>query len=166
MRADRAAEVGRVLSARGLTLAVAESCTGGLLGARLTAIAGSSCYFLGGVIAYDNAVKVSLLDVKAGTLARAGAVSALVAKQMAAGVATRLAAGLGVAVTGIAGPGGGAVDKPVGLVYVAVARGSRRWVRACRFSGTRAQVRRAAVEAALELVLKCADSVRAPRKGA
>lgn len=165
MHAEQAAAVGRALVARGLSLAVAESCTGGLLGACISRVAGCSRYFLGGVIAYDNAVKTALLDVREVTLARGGAVSAAVAGEMAAGVARRVGADVGVAVTGVAGPAGGTAAKPVGLVYVAVARGARRTVRECRFAGSREQVRRAAVAAALELVLQCAEAGRAPTKG-
>jgi PncC family amidohydrolase len=114
--------IGKALSARGLTLATAESCTGGLIGHRITNVAGSSAYYLGGVIAYDNRIKAGLLGVSEADLASYGAVSEPVARQMAEGVRTRFGADYAVAVTGIAGPGGGSEDKPVGLVYVAVAR--------------------------------------------
>ncbi len=113
--------VGALLRRRGLTLSTAESCSGGLLGHRLTNVAGSSDYYLGGVIAYANAAKVSLLRVDAELLAREGAVSAAVALQMAAGARRRLRADIGLATTGIAGPGGGSAEKPVGLVYIALA---------------------------------------------
>ena len=113
--------VGALLRQRGLTLATAESCTGGLLGHRLTNVTGSSDYYLGGVIAYANTAKVALLRVDAELLAREGAVSAAVALQMASGVRRRLRADIGVATTGIAGPSGGSPEKPVGLVYIALA---------------------------------------------
>jgi nicotinamide-nucleotide amidase len=113
--------VGQQLHHRQETLAVAESCTGGGLGAMLTAVAGSSTYFMGGVIAYDNAVKVKLLGVEATALAREGAVSEIVAQQMAAGVRDRLGTTWGLSITGVAGPGGGTADKPVGCVYVGIA---------------------------------------------
>jgi len=113
--------VGEQLQLAQETLAVAESCTGGDLGAMVTSIPGSSDYFLGGIIAYDNAVKVALLDVNPEDLDREGAVSATVAKQMAAGVRQRLETTWGLGITGIAGPGGGTASKPVGLVYVGLA---------------------------------------------
>ncbi|MDB9511252.1 competence/damage-inducible protein A [Kamptonema animale CS-326] len=116
-----ASVVGQLLLDAGETLAVAESCTGGGLGAMLTSIAGSSSYFLGGIISYDNRVKVGLLDVNPEDLAKFGAVSRTVAKQMAAGVRSRLETTYGLSITGIAGPGGGSEDKPVGLVYIGLA---------------------------------------------
>ena len=139
----------RVLSA---TVAAGESCTGGLLGARLTALAGSSDYFVGGVISYANEVKASLLQVPAATIAAQGAVSEEVALHMAEGVIALTGATFGLATTGIAGPAGGTEDKPVGLVYVAVAGpGLRRAVRHL-FRGDREAVRTQAVSAALHLL--------------
>jgi nicotinamide-nucleotide amidase len=113
--------VGEQLRQRGQTLAVAESCTGGGLGSLLTRVPGSSGYFLGGIISYDNAVKTRLLGVQSHALETAGAVSDLVACQMAAGVRTRLGTDWGIGITGIAGPGGGTDEKPVGLVYIGLA---------------------------------------------
>ncbi len=113
-------QVGMLLCRRGLTLSTAESCTGGLLGHRLTNVSGSSDYYLGGVIAYANATKIALLRVDAPLLASEGAVSAAVALQMAIGVRRRLRADIGIATTGIAGPTGGSPEKPVGLVYIAL----------------------------------------------
>lgn len=113
--------VGDMLRARGLTLAVAESCTGGLIGHRITDVPGSSAYFLGGVVAYADAAKTGLLGVRPETLSRHGAVSTEVAEEMAAGVRLRFGADLGLATTGIAGPGGGTPGKPVGTVCVALA---------------------------------------------
>jgi nicotinamide-nucleotide amidase len=112
---------GTLLKGAGATLAVAESCTGGGLGQFLTEVAGSSDYFKGGVIAYDNAVKIALLGVNAEDLAQQGAVSATVAEQMALGVRKALGTTWGVSITGIAGPGGGSETKPVGLVYIGLA---------------------------------------------
>ena len=114
--------VGRLLREQGLTLAVAESCTGGLLGGRLTAVPGSSDYFLGGIISYSNALKQSMLEVHPNTLATHGAVSEETAAEMAVGVQRATGADLGISITGIAGPGGGTEDKPVGVVYLGAAR--------------------------------------------
>jgi nicotinamide-nucleotide amidase len=113
--------VGQLLTQRGETLSVAESCTGGGLGQKLTEIPGSSGYFWGGVIAYDNRVKLQLLQVDANVLETQGAVSAIVAEQMAVGVKTRLGTTWSLSITGIAGPGGGSETKPVGLVYLGLA---------------------------------------------
>ncbi|NER81747.1 MAG: nicotinamide-nucleotide amidohydrolase family protein, partial [Leptolyngbya sp. SIO1D8] len=115
-----ASVVGQLLQARGQTLAIAESCTGGGLGHMITAVPGSSSYFMGGIISYDNAVKVGLLGVESLTLETEGAVSGSVACQMAAGVRARLGTDWGVAITGVAGPGGGTAEKPVGLVYIGI----------------------------------------------
>jgi len=116
-----ASVVGQLLQKRGETLAVAESCTGGGLGSLLTSVSGSSAYFMGGVISYDNQVKISLLDVSPEDLVQEGAVSATVAKQMAVGVRSRLGTTWGISITGIAGPNGGTETKPVGLVYIGLA---------------------------------------------
>jgi len=149
--ADLAAVVLERCRASGFKLAVAESCTGGLLGERLTNIPGSSDVFLGGVIAYDNDVKLSLLGVRAEEIERYGAVSEAVALQMASGVREKLGADVGVSVTGIAGPGGGTTEKPIGLVWIAVHASD---VKARRFhvGGDRAEVRQRAAQAALEMV--------------
>ena len=116
-----ASVVGDLLRDRGQTLSVAESCTGGGLGQMITAVSGSSSYFLGGIISYDNAVKIGLLGVQSSTLETEGAVSDSVACQMAAGVRARLGTDWGIGITGIAGPGGGSTEKPVGLVYIGIA---------------------------------------------
>ncbi|BAZ25108.1 competence/damage-inducible protein CinA [Kalymmatonema gypsitolerans NIES-4073] len=116
-----ASVVGELLRAAGETLSVAESCTGGGLGQMLTEISGSSDYFWGGVISYDNSAKERLLGVNSEDLAKFGAVSSIVAEQMAMGVRDRLATSWGVSITGIAGPGGGTETKPVGLVYIGLA---------------------------------------------
>jgi nicotinamide-nucleotide amidase len=116
-----ASVVGALLMAKGQTLAVAESCTGGGLGQLLTETPGSSSYFIGGIISYANQVKINLLGVDAEDLAREGAVSSIVAQQMAAGVKAKLATDWGVSITGVAGPGGGTQAKPVGLVYIGIA---------------------------------------------
>jgi nicotinamide-nucleotide amidase len=114
--------VGRMLSAAGKTVAVAESCTGGLLAARITDTPGSSAYFKGGVVAYANSAKQELLGVRASDLEKHGAVSEVVARAMAEGVRSAFRADFGVATTGISGPDGGTEAKPVGTVYIALAR--------------------------------------------
>ncbi|MGG6292988.1 competence/damage-inducible protein A [Leptolyngbya sp. AN02str] len=116
-----ASVVGQLLLKAGQTLSVAESCTGGGLGHLLTAISGSSAYFWGGVISYDNSVKVSMLGVNEADLAQLGAVSGVVAEQMAVGVRSRLNTSWALSITGIAGSGGGTEEKPVGLVYIGIA---------------------------------------------
>ncbi|MCC5635183.1 competence/damage-inducible protein A [Nostoc sp. CHAB 5844] len=116
-----ASVVGELLRSQGETVSVAESCTGGGLGQMLTEISGSSDYFWGGVISYDNSAKVRLLGVNSEDLDKFGAVSGIVAEQMAVGVKSRLATTWGLSITGIAGPGGGTETKPVGLVYIGLA---------------------------------------------
>ncbi|PMB17787.1 competence/damage-inducible protein A, partial [Fischerella thermalis CCMEE 5319] len=117
-----ASVVGELLRRDQQTLSVAESCTGGGLGQMLTETSGSSDYFWGGVISYDNSVKINLLGVNAEDLAKFGAVSATVAEQMALGVRSRLGTSWGLSITGIAGPTGGTETKPVGLVYIGLAK--------------------------------------------
>ena len=137
------------LRAGGLTLAAAESCTGGMIGERVTNVAGSSDVFLGGVIAYANELKTGLLGVNPETVAGHGAVSAAVVTEMVAGVAERTGADLAVAVTGVAGPGGGSEDKPVGTVWFGFsARGAVDAIKV-GFPGTRADIRGRASQFAL-----------------
>jgi len=145
-------EIGRLLKRRGITLAVAESCTGGLIGHRITSVPGSSAYFRGGVVAYANEVKRDLLGVPQSLLRRAGAVSDGVAVAMAAGVRERCRADVGLGITGIAGPGGATPGKPVGLVYVGLADGKRSVVRRFEFSGNRAGIRTAGSRAAIGML--------------
>jgi nicotinamide-nucleotide amidase len=149
---DLAAVVLDLCRERGLTLAVAESCTGGLLGARLTSISGASDVVTGGIIAYANAVKVAELGVAAAVIEHAGAVSEEVARAMATGVRQRLATDLGVGITGVAGPTGGTGDKPVGLVWVAVDFGARTRVFGGRLFGDRGEIRFRATQAALDMI--------------
>ena len=132
------------------TIAVAESCTGGLLGHRITETPGASKYFLGGVIAYSDRIKESMLRVPRGLLRKHGAVSAPAAKRMAEGVRKRFGAELGLGITGIAGPGGGSRTKPVGLVYIALARRGRTSCRKLLLSGKRSQIKRRAAKRALD----------------
>ena len=148
-------DLGAVLSARGWTAATAESCTGGLVAGAITDIAGSSGWFERGFVTYSNEAKVELLGVRAETLARHGAVSEATARAMVAGALERSLASIAVAVTGIAGPGGGTPDKPVGLVWFAWAvRGGSVEAISHRFPGDRAAVREASVGVALAGLLE------------
>lgn len=147
-----AEQVGRLLAAKRSKAAVAESCTGGALAAAMTAAAGASRYFQGGVVAYDNEIKVSQLGVRHEDLIKHGAVSSVVAMAMARGVRVRLGAAYGVSVTGIAGPDGAVPGKPVGTVYIAVADSRSAAVEVCLFTGDRAQVQAKSVSRALELL--------------
>jgi nicotinamide-nucleotide amidase len=137
---------------QGLRLAVAESCTGGLLGARLTEIPGSSEVFVGGVIAYDNDLKVELLDVPPSMLAEHGAVSEPVARAMAHAAADRFGVSAALSVTGIAGPGGGTPAKPVGTVWFGCALHGSVETRRVLFAGTRYEIRARAAQAALMML--------------
>ena len=139
---------------RGKTLVTAESCTGGMIGAALTAISGSSAVYKGGVISYTNEVKENVLCVSSETLARYGAVSAPVAQEMAAGARKVLCADVAVSVTGLAGPGGDDFGNPVGTVYIGYADENRCVSKHFLFFGDREAVRRQAVEAALRMVLE------------
>jgi PncC family amidohydrolase len=148
-----AQQIAAALLARGRTLATAESCTGGLAGAALTDLAGSSAWYLGGVVAYSNALKTRLLGVPPELLAAHGAVSPETARAMAAGALENTGADVAIAVTGIAGPSGGTPSKPVGLVYMAVAGLGNTAVFEHRFPGNRAEIRAAAVAAVLRHAL-------------
>lgn len=144
--------------ARTLTVATAESCTGGLVAHLLTEIPGSSGYLLGGVVAYADAVKRDQLDVPEDMLAAHGAVSAQVALAMAQGVRNRLGTDLGIGITGVAGPDGGTPAKPVGLVYIAIVGGSEPPdVRRCVWSGDRTSNKRESARVALELLIERAS---------
>lgn len=136
-----ASVVGQLLLAKGQTVSVAESCTGGGLGQLLTAVAGSSRYFWGGVISYDNRVKAGLLGVDPATLALCGAVSPEVAEAMATGVRDRVGTDWGISITGIAGPGGGSEEKPVGLVYIGLSSAAGTVAEKCLFGSDRARDR-------------------------
>lgn len=144
--------VGYYLQMRGATLAVAESCTGGLLAERITAIPGSSRYFLGGAVVYNNSLKTSLAGVPPLLIAEHGAVSSQVAAALAEGIRERCKATIGVGITGVAGPGGGTEEKPVGLVFVAVAGGADTEVKERRFFGDRERIRHWATQQALDMV--------------
>lgn len=142
--------VGRQLREQGRTLAVAESCTGGLIGHRVTGISGSSDYFLGGVVTYSNQAKVDLLQVAAETLQKQGAVSAEIAAAMALGVKELFQADLGLAVTGIAGPTGGTPEKPVGLVFLGLSGPNGVETRRHQFPGDRDMIKILTAETALD----------------
>jgi nicotinamide-nucleotide amidase len=149
-----ARRVGDACRSRGATIATAESCTGGLVADLLTDVPGSSDYVRGGLVTYANDVKVELAGVPAETIEAHGAVSAQVAVAMAEGARRRLGADLAVAVTGIAGPGGGTSAKPVGLTYVAVADADGDQVRRFLWDSGRLENKRSSAEAALMLVLE------------
>ena len=137
--------------AEGIRIAVAESCTGGLLGGRITAIPGSSDVFVGGVLAYENSTKIEMLGVEPVEIETHGAVSEAVAIAMARGVRQRLSTDLAISITGIAGPGGGTPDKPVGTVWIAL-DGKVSGVRGLRLIGDRAEIRQRSAQAALDFV--------------
>lgn len=143
--------------ARGLTIATAESCTGGLVSHALTEIAGSSASFRGGVVAYANDAKTALLDVDEALLVRHGAVSAEVAEAMADGARRRLGTDLAAAVTGVAGPDGGTVEKPVGLVYICVVGPGRTRARRCLWPHDRAGNKLASAGVALAMLRDVAE---------
>jgi PncC family amidohydrolase len=150
---DLAARVGAACRAGGLTLATAESCTGGLVAHLLTEVAGSSAYVRGGIVAYANEIKQAALDVPSEVLDAHGAVSAQVALAMADGARRRLGVDVAVAVTGVAGPDGGSDEKPVGLTYVAVADAQGSDVQRHHWDADRSGNKRASAAAALALVL-------------
>jgi nicotinamide-nucleotide amidase len=144
--------VAQTLLAGGLTIATAESCTGGLLAGRLTDRPGSSAYVIGGLVVYSNEMKQQLAGVPADLLERVGAVSAEVAVALADGVRTGLGTDVGVGITGVAGPDGGTADKPVGLVHLCASSAERRVPRRVQLPGGRADVRKRAVVLALHML--------------
>src|SRR5689334_18809524 len=149
---EQAAACGRLLQARGWCVAVAESCTGGLVGHLLTEIAGSSAWFLGGVIAYADEVKIGLLGVPAAMIREHGAVSAPCAAAMAEGARRVTGAEIGVSITGIAGPSGGTPTKPVGTVYIGVATPDGTTTHHHLWAGTRSANKQESARAALGLL--------------
>ncbi|MBZ0304687.1 MAG: CinA family protein [Anaerolineae bacterium] len=146
--------VGDLLRVQRLTLASAESCTGGLIGHRLTNIAGSSDYYLGGIIAYSNQAKMQALNVQEKTLTTYGAVSEQVASEMARGARDALQSDMAVSVTGIAGPGGGTDEKPVGLTYIALATPELLLVRRFVWDGNRIMNKDASADAAFNMIIE------------
>ena len=146
-------KIGDLLRARGWTLATAESCTGGLIADRITNIPGSSDYFVGGVVAYANSVKIHSLGVAGETIERCGAVSRETVLEMARGARAALRADIAVSVSGIAGPGGGQPGKPVGTVWIGLAVVEGAWARVFCWGGDRVQNKGYSAEAALQMVL-------------
>jgi PncC family amidohydrolase len=158
------AQAGRlqeVCIGRRITVATAESCTGGLVAEAITSVSGSSAYFLGGYVTYADALKQSALGVSEALLAAHGAVSAEVAEAMAAGARERAGASLAVSVTGVAGPDGGTAAKPVGLVYLALATAGDVQVRRLQLAGDREGIRTASTAAALAWLSERAERLSA-----
>ena len=145
--------IGQLLKERGLKLALAESCTGGLVGNRITDVPGSSDYFLGGVVSYSYEAKVNLLGVSWDTLNSTGAVSRETVIEMARGARKVLNTDVAVSVSGIAGPGGGTDEKPVGTTWIGLAAQDGEWARVFQFSGDRVQNKGQAAKAALQTLL-------------
>jgi PncC family amidohydrolase len=159
MKSTAEVRVGAKMKELVLTVAVAESVTGGLIGSRLTDVAGSSEYFMGGVVAYSNDAKVKLLGVKRETLAEYGAVSERTASEMAEGVRRSFGTDIGLAVSGIAGPGGATKDKPVGLMWMAVSAKDYSKARSIRLSGNRLKNKAGTAEEVLKLLEEYLDSL-------
>ena len=153
-----AQEIGQRLTRKAQFLAVAESCTGGQICHELTNISGSSGYFRGGVVAYANDIKIKLLKVPAEVIERHGAVSAQCVEYMAGGVAELFECQYGIGVSGIAGPGGGSAQKPVGTVFIAVKSPSSTKIYEHRFNGNRREIKKQAVRSALEHLLDVLDA--------
>lgn len=147
-------QIGNLLYQSSLKLAIAESCTGGLIGHRITNIPGSSSYFIGGVVAYAYDAKVALLGVSWDTLNNFGAVSRETVLEMATGVRLRLGADIAISVSGIAGPSGELPNKPVGTVWVGLVAPDGNWARIFRFHGHRQQNKAAAADAALQMLVE------------
>jgi PncC family amidohydrolase len=150
---DSLPEVGNILKARNLKLVAAESCTGGLIGNRITDISGSSEYFLGSIVAYAYDVKVALLDVSWDTLKTYGAVSQETVLEMAKGARNRLGGDIAISVSGIAGPNGGTPEKPVGTTWIGLVSNEGEWAKEFHFSGNRQENKSSAADAALQMLL-------------
>jgi nicotinamide-nucleotide amidase len=141
--------IGELLRKRGWTLSIAESCTGGLICDRITDIPGCSDYFMGGMVTYSNESKEEHLGVPMDDIKKFGAVSPEVAKKMAQGVRKAFGTTFGLSTTGIAGPGGGTKEKPVGLVFIGLAHGKKTWVEKFNFAGNRRNIKEKATEKAI-----------------
>lgn len=146
-------QIGSILHERGWKLALAESCTGGLVGNRITNVPGSSEYFLGGVVSYSNQAKVNLLGVSWETLNSTGAVSRETVTEMARGARKLMNADMAVSVSGISGPGGGTAEKPVGTTWIGLAANDGEWANVFQFTGDRVQNKLSAADAALQMLL-------------
>lgn len=146
-------KVGKILLEKSLTLGLAESCTGGLVAARITAVPGSSTYFMAGFITYSNRAKTLFLSVPEKIIGQHGAVSGIVAKRMAEGARAAAEVDIGLSITGIAGPAGGSPEKPVGTVFMALATQKRVSVQKFLFSGSRREIRKQASDEALRMLL-------------
>ena len=146
-------DLSKTLTDKKITLSVAESCTGGLLGSILTSVPGSSVYFLGGAITYSNELKEKLLGVDRLTLIRHGAVSEICALEMASGARNAFGSDISISITGIAGPGGGTETKPVGLVWMGISAERRTFAKKYNFSGDRESIRKQAADAAVRLLI-------------
>ena len=142
--------IGKILVDKGLTISVAESCTGGLIGSMITDVPGSSRYFLGGMIAYSNQSKIEILNVSSKTIEEYGAVSDQTVREMAWGAKRLFNSNLGLAVTGIAGPDGGSIEKPVGTVFIGLAAEDRIFTAGYRFHGTRGEIKQETARMALD----------------
>ncbi|HID94293.1 MAG TPA: nicotinamide-nucleotide amidohydrolase family protein [bacterium (Candidatus Stahlbacteria)] len=147
-----AVQLGKLLKEKHLTISVAESCTGGLVMDKITDVSGSSEYFMGGVVAYSNELKMKILGVKKETLERVGAVSREVAHEMASGIKNFTGTDIGVSTTGIAGPTGATPTKPVGLIYIGFCSADKEVVEKHIFKGDRQMVKEQAAQAALDIV--------------
>ncbi len=145
-------EIGKLLIEKKLTIACAESCTGGLLTSKLTDVAGSSAYVEGAVVSYSNEIKNKILHVKEETLKNFGAVSEQTAREMAVNVRQLMNTNIGVSITGIAGPGGGTAEKPVGTVYIGVSGSNGEKIQLFQFSGTRTEIKEKSAESALKMI--------------
>lgn len=154
MENKQSVAVGQLLTERGETLSTAESCTGGLIGHRITSVAGSSAYYKGGVISYSNEIKERVLGVDGELLERHGAVSEPVVRQMAEGVRRLMDTDYGVATSGVAGPGGGTAEKPVGMVWIAVATREVTKSKCLQLSYDRGGNISASADAVLELLIE------------
>lgn len=149
--------IAEALTEKKLTIAVAESCTGGLISSSLTNIPGSSKYFMFGIVAYSNDVKIRILHVLEETILKHGAVSKETALEMANNVRHLAKTNIGLGITGIAGPSGGEPLKPVGTVFISVAVGHRLYFKKFIFKGGRLKIRKAATEAALKILFECVE---------
>ena len=146
------------MTEKNLTISCAESCTGGLLTSRLTDVAGSSAYVQGSIVSYSNEIKNSVLNVKAETLKNFGAVSEQTARQMSANVRELFKTDIGVGITGIAGPGGGSAEKPVGTVYISVSNSDKTFVKRFNFGGSRIEIKNQSCDAAIKMVMEVIEN--------